>query len=72
MPELDLRLLEVLACPSPDHAPLTVVGDPQDPQGLLCTFCGSSFPIDGGIPVLLIDQATPGPYGVGVDQHREP
>ena len=34
MPALDPVLLEVLACPSPDHAPLEVVGDPRDPAAL--------------------------------------
>lgn len=70
MPQLDPRVLEVLACPSPDHAPLSVVGDLKDPQALVCTFCGSTFPVEAGIPVLLLDQATPGPNGLGVDQHR--
>jgi uncharacterized protein YbaR (Trm112 family) len=72
MPALDPRLLELLACPSPDHAALTLVGDAADPQALRCTFCGSTYPIEGGIPVLLLDAATPGPRGVGIDQHSGP
>jgi uncharacterized protein len=58
-------LLAILACPSADHAPLR-----EDTRGgastLVCTFCASSFPIIDGIPVLLLDDATPGPRGFGV------
>ncbi|HEY0803822.1 MAG TPA: Trm112 family protein [Pseudonocardiaceae bacterium] len=56
--ELDPQLLEILACPSPDHAPLTV-GLPTDPAAdfLTCTSCGRSFPVRDGIPVLLLDEA---------------
>jgi uncharacterized protein len=61
---IDALLLELLACPSDDHAPLR-----EEPQGngsvLICTYCGSVFPIDDGIPVLLVDDATPGPNGLG-------
>jgi len=57
---IDAALLDLLACPSEDHAPLRQEGDT-----LVCTFCASSFPIRDGIPVLLIDDATPGPNGVG-------
>jgi len=57
--ELDPRLLEILACPSPDHAPLTV-GTPDDPaaEALTCTSCGRQYPVVDGIPVLLLDEAT--------------
>jgi uncharacterized protein len=57
---IDPELLELLACPSDDHAPLVEAGGE-----LVCTFCGSHFPIEDGIPVLLIDNATPGPNGLG-------
>lgn len=73
---LDPELLEILACPSPDHAPLTV-GSPDDPDAdaLTCTSCGRIFPVRDGIPVLLLDEATepagpaearPGPSGGAV------
>ncbi|HEX4724867.1 MAG TPA: Trm112 family protein [Pseudonocardiaceae bacterium] len=56
--ELDPQLLEILACPSPDHAPLRV-GSATDPAAdfLTCTSCGRSFPVRDGIPVLLLDEA---------------
>ena len=55
-------LLELLAGPSEDHAPLRPAGD----DALVCTVCASSFPIRDGIPVLLRSEATPGPNGLGV------
>ncbi|TVT62286.1 Trm112 family protein [Amycolatopsis rhizosphaerae] len=56
---LDAQLLEILACPSPDHAPLRP-GTPADPEAdaLTCTSCGRSYPVRDGIPVLLLDEAT--------------
>lgn len=56
---LDAQLLEILACPSPDHAPLRV-GTPDDPEAdaLTCTECGRMFRVEDGIPVLLLDEAT--------------
>ncbi|HSY14754.1 MAG TPA: Trm112 family protein [Jatrophihabitantaceae bacterium] len=59
---VDPDLLELLACPSDDHAPLR-----QEAQALVCTFCLTSYPIDAdGIAVLLRHEATPGPNGIGV------
>jgi uncharacterized protein len=57
--ELDPQLLEILACPSDDHAPL-MPGTPSDPNAdvLTCTECGRQFPVRDGIPVLLLDEAT--------------
>jgi uncharacterized protein len=54
-------LLDILACPSIDHAPLELAG-----AELVCTSCASRFPIRDGIPVLLADEAVPGPNGLGV------
>lgn len=57
--ELDPRLLEILACPSPDHAPLRPgSADDPDADALTCTECGRTFPVRDGIPVLLLDEAT--------------
>ncbi|WP_020496354.1 Trm112 family protein [Sciscionella marina] len=62
---LDDGLLEVLACPAPDHAPLRP-GAPGDPgaEALTCTGCGRSYPVRDGIPVLLLDEASGGTDGV--------
>lgn len=61
---IDADLLEMLACPSDDHAPLRE--EQRDgAEVLVCTYCASSFPVEDGIPVLLLDEATPGPNGLG-------
>ncbi|MEU4801875.1 Trm112 family protein [Actinosynnema sp. NPDC023587] len=56
--QLDAKLLEILACPCPEHAPLRP-GTAEDAQAdfLTCTACGRSFPVREGIPVLLLDEA---------------
>ena len=61
---LDADLLEILACPAPDHGPLRA-GTPDDPAAaaLTCTVCGRRFPVADGIPVLLLSEATGGPAG---------
>jgi uncharacterized protein YbaR (Trm112 family) len=60
---LDPQLLEILACPCEHHAPVEADGEPV--QALVCTRCRTSFPVRDGIPVMLLDDATPGPNGVG-------
>jgi uncharacterized protein YbaR (Trm112 family) len=62
---LNPELLAILACPSDHHGPLRV-GEVAGAPVLICPFCQSSFPIRDGIPVLLADDATPGPNGLGV------
>jgi uncharacterized protein YbaR (Trm112 family) len=68
--ELDPQLLEILACPSDDHAPLRP-GSVAGKDVLTCTECGRRFPVVDGIPVLLLDEALPadttgtGPRGDG-------
>lgn len=57
---IDPELLAILACPSADHAPLR-----EDGTELVCTVCASRYPVEDGIPVLLMDDATPGPNGFG-------
>jgi uncharacterized protein YbaR (Trm112 family) len=58
--KLDPQLLEILACPAPHHAPLRI-GTPDDPNAdaLTCTACGRIYPVTDGIPVLLLDEASP-------------
>lgn len=59
---LDADLLEILACPAPDHGALRP-GTPEDPEAsaLTCTVCGRRYPVTDGIPVLLLSEATGGP-----------
>jgi len=66
--QLDPKLLEILACPSDDHAPLHV-GSPTDPEAdvLTCTSCGRQFRVEDGIPVLLLDEAIVPPDKEGAD-----
>ncbi|MGH3882969.1 MAG: Trm112 family protein [Pseudonocardiaceae bacterium] len=68
--DLDPQLLEILACPCPEHAELRIgtVADPEA-DALTCTVCGRSFPVTDGIPVLLLDEALPGtgPSAGGLD-----
>jgi uncharacterized protein YbaR (Trm112 family) len=64
---IDPELLAIYACPSDDHAPLREERREDGEDTLVCTYCLSSYPIRDGIPVLLMDDATPGPNGIGVD-----
>jgi uncharacterized protein YbaR (Trm112 family) len=73
---LDPALLAILACPADHHGPLRQERDqPGDDSVaaavLVCPFCRSRFPIRDGIPVLLADDATPGPNGLGVAAEPE-
>jgi uncharacterized protein YbaR (Trm112 family) len=61
---VDPELLAICVCPSDDHAPLR-----ESDDALICTFCQTSYPIRDGIPVLLMDDATPGPNGIGRSAH---
>lgn len=62
---VDSDLLAILACPSADHAPLFEQIRDGSPV-LVCSNCETAYPIRDGIPVLLVDDATPGPNGIGV------
>lgn len=57
---IDPQLLEILACPCEHHAPLEAKA-----ETLECTRCRTSFPVRDDIPVMLLDEATPGPHGIG-------
>jgi uncharacterized protein YbaR (Trm112 family) len=57
---LDSFLVDVLACPCPSHSPLRV----RDAE-VECEQCSTIFPVRNGIPVMLIDDAIPGPHGIG-------
>lgn len=56
---LDPTLLEILACPD-DKEPV-IYQKEGDAERLTCTKCGKRYPVRDGIPVMLIDEATPGP-----------
>lgn len=65
--QLDPALLDILACPSDDHAPLRLVaGADGTATALECTVCRTRYPIRDDIPILLVDEAEPGPNGIGV------
>lgn len=50
---LDIKLLEILVCPA-CKAKLTY----KKPQNeLICDKCHLAYPIDDGIPVMLVDKA---------------
>jgi uncharacterized protein len=66
---LDPMLLEVLRCPCEHHAELTV---DDAASALVCTKCATSFPVRGDIPVMLFDEATPGPDGIGGSPQGRP
>ena len=52
---IDPQLLELLACPA-CKAAVRLEG-----ERLVCTRCGRRYPIRDGIPVMLIEEAEPGP-----------
>jgi uncharacterized protein len=63
---LDPSLLEILACPCERHAPLRAgTIDDAAAEVLECTMCRTTFPVRDDIPVLLLDEAQPGPAGIG-------
>lgn len=48
---LDKELLEILACPD-------CKGDVvEQDQKVVCTSCGKKYPIEDGVPIMLIDEA---------------
>jgi hypothetical protein len=56
---LDPVLLEILACPD-DKQPV-IYQKEGEAERLTCTTCGKRYPVRDGIPVMLIDEAQPGP-----------
>ena len=60
---LDPRLLEILVCPA-CHGEVRVV---EAPEGLECAGCGRVYPIRDGIPVLLVEEASPPKEGSSGD-----
>jgi uncharacterized protein YbaR (Trm112 family) len=59
---LDPDLLDILACPAPDHGTLRPgTPDDLDAAALTCTACDRRYPVTDGIPVLLLSEASGGP-----------
>ncbi len=52
---IDPALLEIMQCPSCTG---TLV-EQAEPPVLVCTACGLQYPVRDGIPVMLIEEATP-------------
>ncbi|RPI22357.1 MAG: Trm112 family protein [Actinobacteria bacterium] len=52
---IDPQLLEIMQCPSCAGTLLEVAVPPS----LLCTGCGLRYPVRDGIPVMLVEEATP-------------
>jgi uncharacterized protein YbaR (Trm112 family) len=68
---LDPLLLEVLACPCEHHAPVEPDAGADPVTALVCVRCRTRFPVRDDIPVMLLDEATPGPRGIGADLPAE-
>ena len=65
---VDPLLLEILACPCDHLAPVQPdTEDVASAPALVCVRCQTSFPVRDDIPVMLLDEATPGPQGIGGD-----
>jgi len=52
---LDSELLSLLACPSCKQAVVLL----DDEQGLACEACACVYPIQGDIPIMIIEKALP-------------
>ncbi|GAA3607492.1 Trm112 family protein [Microlunatus ginsengisoli] len=65
--DLAPELLEILACPN-CHSALAV-DDDRDELVCVASDCGLAYPVVGGIPVMLVDEARrPGTPGAAPDQ----
>ena len=65
---MDPKLLELLVCPV-TKGPLTWDVARQE---LVSRSARLAYPVRDGIPVMLVDEATPGPKGVGGTPDQEP
>jgi uncharacterized protein YbaR (Trm112 family) len=55
---LDPRLLEILCCPADGEGERCFGNLTEREDGLLCAKCGRLYPIEEGIPVMLVERAT--------------
>ncbi|MGI6296094.1 MAG: Trm112 family protein [Armatimonadota bacterium] len=51
---LSEKLLEILACPACESRPRVELIE----GGLHCRQCGRIYPIENGVPIMLVDKAT--------------
>lgn len=63
MNNLNRALLEILACPCPEHAKVEYDSDSKE---LICQLCRTRFEVRDSIPIMLLSEAKPGPNGIGV------
>lgn len=49
------KLLDILRCPSCGGP----VVEQADPASIVCGACGVRYPVNDGIPAMLVDEATP-------------
>jgi uncharacterized protein len=54
---IDPSLAEILVCPV-DHGELD---EDEAESRLVCTVCGRRYPVQDGIPIMLVEQAEGGP-----------
>ena len=54
-PPAYFALLDVLRCPH-CRSPFVTPADTA-PEELVCSSCGRAYPVRGGVPVLLVDEA---------------
>ena len=62
-PAVSRELLEILACPACDDRP--AVDLTPDNKFLQCTQCHRKYPIDNGVPVMLVEEAVTGDESKG-------
>ena len=51
-----LALLDILRCPH-CRSPFVTPAAAGEPEELVCSGCGRGYPVRGGVPVLLVDEA---------------
>ena len=49
------ELLEILACPACDDRPRVELKE----DGIHCPRCGRIYPVENGVPIMLVDRASP-------------